>query len=254
MATSSVLPVLLLVALVPLMARAGSLRAIVPVVGSTQGAFQSHFKTSLQIHNRSDVEMRGTIVIHPAGVAATESDPALPYVLAPHATLSFDDIVASVGIRGLGSLDFVVESGGVPAIVARAYDEKGEDLGTTGVSIRAVSPKHALRVGEQGSLIAPPDMQRYRFNIGVRTLADGARVRFIVRSADGAERVTAGEISWPPHYFVQRSAAEMLGGTVLEPSDSVSFEVVEGSLFLYGATTDNTTNDPSIQMGVSPQD
>jgi hypothetical protein len=227
---------------------AASLRAVVPVVGSTQGAFGSHFKTSLQIHNRSEVEMRGKIVIHPAGVPATESDPSLPYVLAPHQTVSFDDVVADLGLTGLGSMDFVVEAGGVPTIVARAYDEKGEAFGTTGVSVRAVSPRDALVAGEAASLLAPPDLTRFRFNIGIRTLDRGARMRIVVRDATGVTRAGIGEASFPANYFIQRPAREFLAGVSLDPNWSVSFEMIEGAAILYGTATDNTTNDSSLQI------
>lgn len=227
---------------------AAALRAVVPVVGSTEGAHGSHFKTSLQIHNRSEVAMRGTIVIHPAGVSATESDPSLPYELAPHQTVSFDDVVAEMGLAGLGSMDFMVETGGVPTIVARAYDEKGEEDGTTGVSVRAVSPKNALSAGEAASLLVPSDLERFRFNIGIRTLDEGVRLTARIHDSDGALVADLGEMSFPGHYFIQRSAAEFLMGTPLSSDESIVIEVVEGSAFLYGTTTDNTTNDPSLQI------
>lgn len=227
---------------------ADSLRAVIPVVGSTEGAFGSHFKTSLQIHNRSAAEMRGRIVIHPADVEASESDPSIQYVLAPRQTVSFDDVVAEAGLAGLGSLDFIVEAGGVPVIVARAYDEKGEEDGTTGVSIRAVSPRDALSIEEMASLLVPADLERFRFNIGIRTLEGGVRMRVRIHGPDGSIRAELGEMSFPAHYFVQRPASQFLFGAPLSADESIVVEVVEGSAILYGTTTDNTTNDPSLQI------
>ena len=233
---------------------AASLRAVVPVVGSTAGAHDSQFKTSLQIHNRSDVEMRGMIVIHPAGASATGSDPSLPYLLVPHQTVSYDDVVAEMGLSGLGSMDFIVDEGGVPTIVARAYDEKGLEEGTTGVSVRAVSPRNALSAGDQASLLVPPDLERFRFNIGIRTLEEGVRLRLAIHDEAGALVADLGEISFPAHYFVQSSASQFLMGTPLNAGESVLVEVVEGSAFLYGTTTDNTTNDPSLQIAQRTED
>lgn len=227
---------------------AANLRAVVPVVGSTEGAFGSSFRTSLQIHNRSTGEMRGSIVIHPAGVPASESDPTLPYVLAPRETISYEDVVAAAGLQGLGSMDIVVGAGGVPAIVVRAYDEKGDEQGTTGVSVAAVSPKDALAAGQSAALLVAPDLGKFRFNIGVRTLGDGVRMRVAVRDPEGQVRAELGELAFPAHYFVQRPASEILMGLPLAANESVIFEVIEGSVIVYGTTTDNTTNDPSLQI------
>lgn len=43
-------------------------------------------------------------------------------------------------------------------------------------------------------------------------------------------------------------AATFLGGAI-SGNDSIVVSVDAGSAFIYGATTDNTTQDPSIQLG-----
>jgi hypothetical protein len=232
---------------------AATLRAVVPVAGSTDGAFGSKFRTSVQLHNRSEVEMRGSIVIRAAGIAGTPGDPSIPYVLAPHQTISHDDFFADAGLSGLVSMDFEVEEGGVPTIVARVFDEKGDELGTTGVGVRAVSPKDAIAAGETATLIAPPDTTRLRFAIGARTLGEGVRMRVVVRDGTGALQADLGEMGFPPHFFVQRPATEFLLGAAVEPSGSVAIEVIEGSVIIYGTSTDNKTNDPSVQI-VRPEE
>ena len=194
------------------------------------------------------------IVIHPAGASANDSDPSLPYLLVPHQTVSYDDVVAEMGLSGLGSMDFIVDEGGVPTIVARAYDEKGLEEGTTGVSVRAVSPKNALEAGDQASLLVPSDLERFRFNIGIRTLEEGVRLRLAIHDETGALVADLGEISFAAHYFIQNPASQFLMGTPPNAGESVLVEVVEGSAFLYGTTTDNTTNDPSLQIAQRTED
>jgi hypothetical protein len=40
----------------------------------------------------------------------------------------------------------------------------------------------------------------------------------------------------------------MLDGYVLTGGETITFDVTGGAAFVYGSTTDNTTNDPSVQL------
>lgn len=228
----------------PVFASEGARRAIVPVVGSTAGAQGSNFRTSLELHNRSARPMKGTLLIRPASAGAPVG---VPYSLAPHQTVFFEDIVASAGVSGLGSMDVYVEQGGVPTIVARAYDDKGSG-GTTGVSVRPVSPADALASGDRGALIVPADLARFRFNIGVRSLAEGADVAIVIYNSDGSIAANLGTIRFAPDAFTQQPASQLLGGRTLAANQSIAFEVVQGAAIIYGTSTDNVTNDPSLQI------
>jgi hypothetical protein len=53
--------------------------------------------------------------------------------------------------------------------------------------------------------------------------------------------------SLPANYFTQMSAADFVG-VPLHEGDSIMITVSAGSLIAYGATTDNRTNDPSVQF------
>jgi hypothetical protein len=225
---------------------AATLRGVIPVAGSTGGAFGSNFRTSLQLANRTDRVQAGRLVFHPAGASASETDPSLPYTLEPHQTIGYDDVVAAMGVTGLGSIDLLVDEGGVPAIVARAYDDK-VDLGTVGTSVSLVATTDALAAGDTTSLVVPRDLDRFRFNIGVRTLDQGATILMKVYDSSGIEHDVIGPMTLAPSYFVQRPAAEFVG-VALKASDAVAITVVEGSVIVYGTVTDNTTNDPSIHI------
>ena len=240
-----VVPSLLVLAL--LAASSGAegppVRGILPVAGSTPGAFESHFGTSLQLHNRGASVARGILVFHPNGHPAQPGDPSLAYEIAPRQTVHFDDLVAAMETTGIGSIDLVTVEGQAPAAIARVFDEGAE--GTEGMMVPLLDPRDALRPGIDGLLIAPPDFQQYRFNIGVRSLAEGASIRFTVFGANGIERFSI-ERNVAPDTLEQRPAAEMLGQPLL-PDDSVSIQVRAGAALVYATTTDNVSNDPSLQ-------
>ena len=223
-------------------------KATIPVAGSATGAFGSHFKTEVQLNNRSAQPMSGKLVFHPQGVSATANDPFVDYSLAPHQTLEFDDVVASLGATGLGSIDLIPNGKGIPAVVARAFDDKGTS-GTTGAAIPLVTSGEFGTTGDRFTLVAPLDRTRFRFNIGVRSLSEGASLRMTVYSPQGVALTTVGPLQYAADYFVQRTAEDLLG-TTLTGDESIEVEVVSGRAIVYGTTTDNTTNDPSIQISV----
>jgi hypothetical protein len=211
--------------------------AVVPVVGSTRGAAGSNFKTELQLANPGDTRMEGWIVLQPGVIARR-------YDLAPRATLSFADIVADLGTTGLLSLDLYADSGAVPTVVARAYDDQPE--GTTGVTVPAVRAAEVLARNDVAALIVPRDLTLYRFNIGVRTLDTGATIQMTVRDSAGSERHYA-DLTLPANHFAQQPG-ETFVGTALRADDSIEVRLAAGSAIVYATTVDNRTNDSSIQV------
>ncbi len=222
--------------------------AIIPVVGSTPGALgQAFFRTSVQLYNPSNARMTGRLVYHPAGSSASATDPFLTYVLEPGETRSIADLLPAMGLTGLGSLDVVTDAGtGTPILVVRVFNDGGA-AGTSGFTEEAVTPAQALVAGERGFLIAPPDPALYRFNIGVRTLGSGATLAITARNTAGTVTRTLTR-TYPPNYFEQRDSASFLNGAPVAANESITIQVVSGSAIVYGATVDNHTNDPSLQL------
>jgi hypothetical protein len=223
-------------------------RLILPVVGSTAGAHGSNFKTELQLNNRSLQPMSGRIVFHPQGRSASAADPSLSYRLEPFETISFGDIIAAMETSGLGSMDIVLEHGGWPTVIARAFDDQGEN-GTVGATITAVRASEARGAGESSVLLTPADRDRFRFNVGVRTLEEGATLRITLRGMNGIERRVIEQQLYPAEYFIQLPVAEFVGEPVLG-NESIEVAVLEGAAIIYGSMTDNITNDPSLQLAV----
>jgi len=221
--------------------------AVVPVVGSTPGASQAFFRTSVQLHNPGAAAVSGRLIYHPQGTSAGASDPSLFYALAPGETRSIPDLLPAMGLTGLGTLDVVPEVGtAVPLIVVRVFNDGGA-LGTTGFTEELVLPADALGAGQRGVLIGPIDTALYRFNVGVRTLGAGAVLSIVVRNAAGTVTRTLTR-TYAPNYFEQRDSGAFLEGAVLAANDTITVQVVSGSAIVYGATVDNRTNDPSLQL------
>jgi hypothetical protein len=222
--------------------------AIVPVVGSTPGALGgSFFRTSVQLHNPGAAAVRGNLVYHPQGASASAADPSLFYSLEPGETRSIPDLLPAMALTGLGSLDVVPQGGtAVPIVHARVFNDGGT-LGTTGFTEDLVVPADALGPGQRGVLVGPIDTAQYRFNVGVRTLAAGATLSIAVRNAVGTVTRTLNR-TYAPSYFEQRDSGAFLEGAPLAANDTITVQVVSGGAIVYGATVDNQTNDPSLQL------
>ncbi len=219
-----------------------TLAGIFAAVGSLQGN-GGFFKTAVQLHNPGTSSIAGKLVYHRAGAAGSSSDPSLPYSLGPRQTVTYDDLLPAMGLSGLGSLDLVTTQGGPPLTTFRIFNDAGA-AGTSGMSISPISPDDALQAGQTAVLLAPADLTRFRLNIGVRTLTAGVSMQITVRDVTGAIRHTTTK-SYAGTWFLQDSATNFLG-IALTPNDSIDFAINSGSAIIYGALTDNTTQDPTL--------
>lgn len=216
---------------------------ILPVVGSVQGQSGSNFKTSLQLFNPYEIAVSGNVVLHRAGNA----DVLLPYSLAAGRSVSYDDLLQAMNTSGIGTADILGDLGSsLPVASTRVFNDAGA-AGTSGLSEEAMPAADALHAGDTGSLIAPNDFVRFRLNIGVRSLQDGAAFTVTVRDANGQVLKTVDR-SYGATAFTQVTSTQMLDGFVLTGGESLTFTMTSGSAFIYGATTDNITNDPSMQL------
>jgi len=217
---------------------AGVVAAVVPVVGSTAGGL-TFFRTDLQAVNPGAGTITGKYVFHPAGRAAAPGDPSLAYSYGTFSATAVTDIVAAMGQSGLGSLDVVPTSGVPPRLVMRVYSDAGA-AGTSGFTEESLTPDRALNFDGPGVLAAPANLTNFRMNVGVRTLDDGATIRIQGVSTDITH-------TYPPNYFEQGTLASFIGAAPVA-NRLYLVTVQSGSLFVYTTTTDNRTNDSSIQF------
>jgi uncharacterized membrane protein len=220
---------------------------VIAVVGSLPGNFGAYFRTSVQLYNPQSSAISGKIVFHTVGVTGSSSDPSLAYTLAPGTTLSYSDLLPAMGVAsGIGSADLVPDVGSAfPFALVRVFNDGGT-AGTTGLGEELMKTGEALLPGDRAVLVAPSDAKKLRLNVGVRTLDAGATMNFTVRDQDGNVVRTASK-AFDPTFFQQLSAGDLTGYT-FAGGETISIEITGGSAFIYGATTDNTSNDPSVQF------
>jgi uncharacterized protein YjdB len=219
-----------------------------PVVGSTPGNNGAYFKTAVQLFNPKSVTITGKIVFHTQAVSGAASDPSLVYAIGAGKAVLYPDLLPAMGVAsGLGSADIVADAGSAfPVSLVRVFNDGGA-AGTTGLALEQMAASDALQSGETAALIAPSDAQRFRLNIGVRSLDQGVAMTLTVRDKFGSV-VKSTTKSYGPNFFVQPGSAAMLDGYALVGEETISIAITSGSAFVYGSTTDNTTQDPSVQF------
>jgi hypothetical protein len=229
------------------------LAKILPVVGSTAGAAGSFFKTSIQVFNPTPSPMSGRFVYHATGTPGSATDPSLDFTVAPQQTIRWDDLLPAMGLSGLGTLDIMLPTAsGSPAVIVSRVFNDAELAGTSGftedsIALNDTGPGgQVITNGQSGYLVLPADLERFRFNIGIRTLASTSTLQFTVLDEAG-HVVGSASKAMAPSSFLQAEAGALLG-VALPPNGTIRIRVSGAGSIVYGATTDNITNDPSIQF------
>lgn len=216
---------------------------ILAVVGSVQGA--AFFRTGVQVHNPRATPISGKFVYHAQGTSGTANDASMTYTLQGGETIDYADLLPAMGLSGLGSLDIMTTGDPAPIMVARVFSDAG-DAGTAGFTIDPLAPSAALQPGDSGVIIVPPDLVKTRLNVGLRSLEAGASMLITLRSKAGAQKGTATK-TMTANFFEQPSAAALLPGLTIEGNDTITFTINSGKAIIYGASTENKTQDPSLQ-------
>jgi hypothetical protein len=232
-----------------------AVQGYVPVVGSTQGSFGSNFKTSVQLFNPSTTSvLSGKLIFHRAGTAGTLNDPALAFNVGPNEILALTDVLAAMNQTGLGSLDVVMAAVSTPPIIlSRVYNDQGAN-GTSGFFEDFVAPvtgagTRILTQGMQGFILAPIEPARTRLNIGIRSLSSG--VTLVLQLEDATGHVLGATTKSYPQDTFEQQASEFYFGIPVSANQKIRVLITTGSAIVYGATTDNVTNDPSVQFAVA---
>lgn len=212
--------------------------SLIPVAGSVTGVGGTVFRTSARLSNPTDATISGTIVFRPAGSAPSSSNPSMTYTLAPFETVAHADLIAALGASGIGTLEILPTTGSPPAVLATI--QNGGSM-----QIAAATDRNVLGAGSR-AVLSIPDLTRFRYNVGVRTLAAGATISFQVRGQSGNSIRTATH-TYPPNTFVQPPAAQLLGGDIAG-GQSLVIIVESGSAVVYGASVPHTGTGSMIQV------
>jgi hypothetical protein len=184
------------------------------------------------------------------GAPASPSDPTMGFALAGGQTFAWYDVVAAMGLSGLGSFDVYAAGGDAPLVLARIFNDAGA-AGTTGFteSLVAVDEVPAPGSGASitGALVCPILVDRFRYNVGLRTVGAPVHVNVRLRDSAGVEIHSVAHDN-PADYFVQSTVTDFLDGFAIADGQWLEITFSGGGLIIYGATIDNTTNDPSAQF------
>jgi hypothetical protein len=172
----------------------------------------------------------------------------MTFSVGPGASVAYADLLPAMGIAsGIGSVDMIADvNSQLPLALVRIFNDAGA-AGTSGFTEEALSKEEALQQGDTGVLFVPVDLTKFRLNIGIRSLADGAAITFTVRDQAGAIVKTA-TTAFAPATFAQNGAASLLGGYALQGGESITLTVTSGSAIVYGSAVDNISGDPSAQF------
>ncbi len=213
---------------------------IIPIAGSVSGANGSVFRTSAQLSNPGDAEISGKIVFHPAGAEASVNDPQMAYRLTPYESQAIPDLMGSIGVSGVGSLEIVPENGAEPATAFRIAN------GDSTFLVPAVEPESVMMAGMHSAVKMPPSTVHYRTNVGIRTFKLGATIWVCMHDADGTY-IRGFTRYFPSNYLVQMPVAELMGGEVTA-DQMVMFTVNDGSAVVFVSTIQNHGTGTSLQI------
>ena len=225
------------------------LASVLPIVGSAPGSHGSYFKTSMQAYNPSATDYTFRLVYHPSGASASPGDPSKTLTIPAGSVLYYADLLPAMGVaNGLGSLDVYFPTGETRKLTTtfRVYNDGGA-AGTSGFNEDLVPFFKFFPAGATLVLTCPPDPSRFRFNVGVRTLSDGASMTATLRNSAGAVVKTATK-TYSANLFQQTTLDAFVGGVSLAGNETLTLQITAGEAVVYGATADNLTNDSSASL------
>jgi hypothetical protein len=225
---------------------ASRLVGTLPVAGSAAGGFGSFFRTELSLANSSPYPSNVVLVFHPAGVAALPTDPTKTIALAAFASVSFPDVVATMGLSGLGTIE-VLSDAYAPVVTARIYNDAGA-AGTSGFTEELITPNELLIDGFVVPLQIAPDLTSYRVNVGIRTFGKPVHMIASVYDANGTYVKNATAKDYPANYFEQVPLSTFLAGLTPPPGGFAQIYLSGGAAAIYTSTNDNRTNDGSLKF------
>lgn len=217
----------------------------IAAAGSLAGANGSFFRTSLHLTNPNEtMPLSGELVYRPAGQAPSPTDVKLPFTIPAKGVRFWEDVVATMGQSGLGTIDLYSLSAFPPTVNVRVFDDKGPVAGTSGFTEEFIAPSKALLRGSASLALTPGN---YRINIGMRAVGGVARVQFALYNAQSV--LTALQERDLPADVFQQVPLSSIFGTAAATGTYVSVTLLSGSpVIVYASTTDNRTNDSSIQF------
>lgn len=216
---------------------------ILAAVGAVQGV-GAFFRTAVQLTNPTSSTMKGKLVYHAQGQPASPSDPSILYSIDPLTVWSRPDILTTMGLSGLGSMDLITTAGGTPRAVVRVFNDRGTD-GTDGFVEPLIAPEKAMSNPESDVIVVPADLTNFRVNVGVRSLDDGVRLGIFYTSPNDSA-VATPDFVLGANTFSQPSLAVLTSNAPFKVNGLVGIQVKTGAAVIYVSIIDNKTGDSSV--------
>jgi hypothetical protein len=170
----------------------------VPMAGKSPGANGANFSTALILTGAGrgttddDPETpklyQGRIWFRPLGQAPSDTDPSMAYAIDGEETLVIDDVMASLGASGTGTLEILPKPGYPTPLADAVIENRGSDGRRFGTRIpaiwgRSLVQKHAFRT-VAFTLRSASDA---RIAVGIRSLGGDGSAIFGHKRSDGTE-------------------------------------------------------------------
>jgi len=231
-------------------------RVVVPVAGTVDGRYGSHFRTSLALRGFGT----GTVYFRKRGdFYGDERDPHLHYDLGYlgmagiPGVIMVEDVNDAFGVDGVGQLDIVpdyLDQGSDPrsdwlAPIAEAYIYNDSSHGRYGAAVESLSPDDLVRDGLHLQLPAGYG-QTIRVNVGLRSFDLPVTVTpyVYVRELEAAIRLEPTELA--PNTYEQHMLSQLLVDYQAVAGDLVFLDFEGGAVAAYASFTDNQSNDHRI--------
>ena len=220
----------------------------VPACAHVDGFNDSHWRTTLEIHNPGDSEARLEIALLEFGesnaLAARRN-----FVLGPGASLSLADILTSeFSFVGTAALRIIPIDGTI-MVDGRTYND--QPTGRFGQSMAATRRAEALQHGEQARLIGlshePTLISGYRTAIGLVNASPAEIVVEIELHSRFGTRYGTRSFTLQAYEFRQiERVFELVTPNAVDSGFAVVRTLTAGArLFAYASVVDNLTGDPT---------
>lgn len=224
------------IAIPALAAQPSSVTVIVPVVASTVGSNDTHWKTFVELRNDYKTEL--TIVL---SLPTALDEPIIMQTLPPGGVQRFDDIVGEAfGLENVIS-PLVVQTQGHKSVrvTASAYAIHG----TTVTRPHLIPVTDATTFFPLRTLPALSYSDALRTNIGLVNLGEHAAVITVALRSQTGEMVAASRIELAPN-TMRHDAMQILFPAMKNGDNyTVLVETASRDTYVYASVVDNVTNE-----------
>jgi hypothetical protein len=218
-------------------------RSVIPVVHRSADENGAHVVTSLTLFNTHQRELlSGRIVFRAAGVAGSDDDPSVSYAIGHGGQHEIPDILKTLGVHGLGSLDIIPDDRSPDYLPAT--DVRILEVGADGSAYAMPVPQVRVAdfAAESVVTIPVPDAEVASVSIGVRTWEGGGTLTAHIEDRKQTRDV---DLEFPSTYFTQLPLDEFAGFHVTPPALVV---IKAKGAVVYGIETDNRTGDRRLRI------